>query len=488
VTVEPIGYIVILLGLLASYYSSRMAVATLCLAMLFGAAAAFQLPSLGGNSIQPSHLMLFFVLISVCLRPRVLDAALKSIAYPSTGFWFAAYIIFSIISAFFLPRIFAGATLVYSSARDASSTMSTVASPLQPGSSNFTLSVYMFGDLICFAIVAGLARLGQARFVAQALIATAAACFGFAIIDIVGFFTNQSQLLDIIRNANYTMHTGETIGGFKRIVGSFPEASTYGAVALAFFSFTLLLWLERFPGRWAGATALCLGATVLFCTSTAAYVAGLLIVSLVILFSLKQLVSGRAGASHASFLIMTLLLVPCTIVGLMLVPDAWAALTDLANATFADKLDSQSGEERTAWNTLALISFIDTGTFGAGLGTVRTSSFLAALLSNLGILGTLLFALFLYKLLSAASASAYQDRQQNIIGVAALFASISQIISATIAGSSTDLGLLFSITAGLAAGCMTAALPETATSPFAANRQASEASPSFMKTPMLPGL
>ncbi|URK86180.1 hypothetical protein LP421_02350 (plasmid) [Rhizobium sp. RCAM05350] len=33
-TVEPIGYIVILLGVLASYYSSRMAVATLCLAML----------------------------------------------------------------------------------------------------------------------------------------------------------------------------------------------------------------------------------------------------------------------------------------------------------------------------------------------------------------------------------------------------------------------------------------------------------------------
>ncbi|MGO7418453.1 hypothetical protein ACCS64_40205, partial [Rhizobium ruizarguesonis] len=76
----------------------------------------------------------------------------------------------------------------------------------------------------------GLARLGYARFIALQLIVASIACFSLALIDIGTFLTYKSYLLDVIRNANYTMHTAETISGFKSIVGSFPEASTYGAV------------------------------------------------------------------------------------------------------------------------------------------------------------------------------------------------------------------------------------------------------------------
>ncbi|MGO7186269.1 hypothetical protein ACCS49_34660, partial [Rhizobium brockwellii] len=40
--------------------------------------------------------------------------------------------------------------------------------------------------------------------------------------------------------------------------------------------------------------------------------------------------------------------------------------------------------------------------YGAGLGTVRASSFIAALLSNVGLTGTILFAAFLYSLVRAS--------------------------------------------------------------------------------------
>jgi hypothetical protein len=53
------------------------------------------------------------------------------------------------------------------------------------------------------------------------------------------------------------------------------------------------------------------------------------------------------------------------------------------------------------------------------------------------------------------------NRENRAIGMAAVFASVAQIASATISGSSTDLGLLFSITAGLASGCLTAPYPLT---------------------------
>ncbi len=453
-TIEPIGFLVLLLGLALVYYGSRFAITALCISTLLGAAAAFQLPALGGSSIQPSHLLLFFVTIGVLLRPRQKQAALTSLAYPGPGFWFAAYVLFSAVSAFFLPRIFAGATLVYSSARSSSGLMSIMASPLAPGSSNLTQSVYLLGDLVCFAVVCGLARLGHGRFIARQLIVTALVCLGFALVDIATFTIGQPDLLDFMRNANYTMHTAEVIGGFKRIVGSFPEASAYGAAALVFFCFTLILWLERFPSRFTGFATLSIGLTLILCTSTTAYVAGLFMIGVAVLFALRRLLSGQATRPYATFLSITLLMVPCVVLAMALIPSVWNALGDLANVTLANKLESQSGEERTAWNTLALISFVETATFGAGLGTVRASSFAAALLSNVGLTGTALFLLFLYSLLMAAARSKLVNRENRAIGMAAVFASVAQIASATISGSSTDLGLLFSITAGLASGCL----------------------------------
>jgi hypothetical protein len=472
------GYIIVLLGILSIAYGVRLAIGALSLSTLFGAAAALQLPWLGGASIQPGHLMVLFFVASALLRPVQTQAALASIAYPGPGFWFAAYVLFSVASAFFLPRIFAGATLVYSSARDVSGTMSTVASPLSPGTSNVTQAIYLLSDLACVAVVAGLARLGYASMIARSLIVTAMACLFFALLDIATFLTGQSQLLDFIRNANYTMHTAETIVGFKRIVGSFPEASAYAGAALVLFSFTFLLWLERFTSRLAGLAAGSIGITILMCTSTTAYIAGLFVLCILVLFSMKRLLGGRAGVPHTSFLIVTLFIVPCVIVTIMQMPDVSNSITELVDATFTDKLESQSGEERTSWNTLALISFVETSTFGAGLGTVRASSFIAALLSNVGLCGTLLFAVFLYSLLTAARRHPSGNRQDRAIGIAAVFASIAQIAVAMISGSSTDLGLLFSITAGLAAGCLAAphAVPRYARG-WPASARPREASP-----------
>ncbi len=453
-TIEPIGFIAILLGFMVVYHGSRWAITALCLSTLLGAAAAFQLPALGSSSIQPSHLMLFFAALGVILRPRPKQATIESLAYPGPGFWFAAYVLFSVVSAFFLPRIFAGATLVYSSARNTAGLTSVMASPLAPGSSNLTQSVYLLGDLVCFAVISGLARLGHGRFIAHQLVLTALVCLGFAVVDIGTFSIGAPELLDFIRNANYTMHTAEVIGGFKRIVGSFPEASAYGTVALALFCFTLILWLERFPSRVTGFATVAVGLTVILCTSTTAYVAGLFMMCVAILLSLKRLVTGQATRPYATFLLITLFMVPCIIMAIALIPTLWNAMSALADVTFARKLQSQSGEERTAWNTLALISFVETSTFGAGLGTVRSSSFVAALLSNVGLTGTVLFLLFLYSLLMAAARSKLISRENRAIGIAAVFASVAQIASATISGSSTDLGLLFSITAGLASGCL----------------------------------
>ena len=451
-TLETIGMLTLLIGLAGLWAGPRWAAALLCFSLLFGAAAAIQLPALGGNSIQPSHLLMVFLCLSVAIRPAQFRASLLSLAHPGPGYWFAAYILFSVATAFFLPRIFADASLVYSSARGANSVMSTLASPLGPSSSNLTQSFYLLGDLACFAIVAALAKAGEHRFIALAVVATSAGCSLFAFLDLITFYAGIPGALDVIRNANYSMHTSDTFAGFKRIVGSYPEASSFGAIALAFFSFTLVLWLERYPVRHLGLVTMGTGVFLLMSTSTTAYAAGGAMIGVIILYSLQQVWRGRAHSSHAAFMLLCVLVVPCAVLGLMLIPSIWQMVIDVGVEAFANKLGSQSGEERTAWNTLALISFIDTMGMGAGLGAVRASSFVVALLANTGVAGTLLFILFVYRLFAPARGLDMRRLDEAAIGRAALMSALSQIFSATIAGSSTDLGLLFSLTSGLAAG------------------------------------
>ncbi|WP_313614969.1 hypothetical protein [Agrobacterium sp.] len=457
-TLEPIGYLVFMVGVIAFFRGSHLAITALCFMTLLGAAAALQLPALGGGSIQPSHLMVLFLALTVLRRPNEIQASIRSLAPPAAGFWFAFYVLFSVASAIFLPRIFAGATLVYSSARDSLGNISTIAMPLAPGSSNITQAVYLLGGLACFAMISGFTLLGHAEFIARRLIATAALCFLFAAIDASTFFIGYPEFLDFIRNANYTMHTAETLGGFKRIVGSFPEASAYSSVALVFFVFTLMLWLDKYPSRWVGPLSLLLGISIIMSTSTTAYAASVVMFTLIVIVCLKQTITGGTVGRHAPFLMVMLVGIPCLIMALMLLPDVWNAISGLVDIAVSDKMQSQSGEERTSWNRLSLISFLETSTFGGGLGTVRASSFLFALLSNVGLIGTLLFTIFFYSMVKLYwKPSKTISSQHRAIGMAAIMACISQVVSATVSGSSTDLGLLFSIMAALAIGCLSPA-------------------------------
>ena len=111
----------------------------------------------------------------------------------------------------------------------------------------------------------------------------------------------------------------------------------------------------------------------------------------------------------------------------------------------------KTGIERAAWTERALAVFNSTRGLGGGTGSVRASSFPIAVLANIGILGTLFYACFLFRILgwrkdrwSAPFPSACQS--------AARWGCFAQLTAASVAGGSLDLGLLFFILAGLAAG------------------------------------
>ncbi len=147
-----------------------------------------------------------------------------------------------------------------------------------------------------------------------------------------------------------------------------------------------------------------------------------------------------------------LLALPLLIMTVMLIPAVSESVSNLIHATMTTKLASQSGEERMRWNQQAIGSFFDTSGMGAGLGSIRTSSFLIALLANVGIPGTIICMLFFFSLIRFVVQRDQREGPDAMIGLAALLSCISQFTAASMAAGAIDLGPLFGITAGLAAG------------------------------------
>jgi hypothetical protein len=405
------------------------------------------LPALGGANIQPSHFALLFLAVAVALRPRMLSASLSSLNYPGPGFWFTLFVFYSVVATAFLPRMFAGGTIVYSLARG-SDVHRILSTPLAPTSTNLTQSIYLLGSLCCFAIVTGFARVGGMAIVARAFVVSSAICVFFAVADLATYATNTTDLLAFIRNANYRMLSDGDIQGFKRIVGSFPEAGAYGYAALALFSFILVLGVEGFKAPFLWSITLLLGISLLLCTSTTAYAAGAIVALLVLVFCLIRVVRSTATSRHLAYIAGCLFALPLLVMTIMLIPSAAESISNLINATVTTKLESTSGEERLRWNSQALTSFFDTSGMGAGLGSIRTSSLIVALLANVGLPGTILFLVFLVSLVRSVLRRRGNGIEQTV-GLAAWFSCIAQVAAASISAGAVDLGPLFAITSGL---------------------------------------
>ena len=134
-----------------------------------------------------------------------------------------------------LPRIFAGTMLINPVGTNAGGEGEGLI-PLGPVSGNFTQSVYLISDLVCFLVIRSLSESRSTfRFLLSSLLLASAMNVLFAILDVSTYWTGTEHYLDFIRNAPYTLHIDEQVSGSKRIVGSFTEASTFSSVTLSFF-------------------------------------------------------------------------------------------------------------------------------------------------------------------------------------------------------------------------------------------------------------
>lgn len=443
--IEPIGLITVLAGFVALARGYEATVALLIVFTLLGAAAAVLV---GALNVQPAHLLLGFAALSLTSRRKDAGLALRSIGPQQPGFWLFCFTVYAVISAIFLPRIFAGLTdIVPLGSSEYADTGSTV--PLGPVSSNVTQSVYMVASLVCFCMVASLgARKSGFHVVLMAMIAVCAANAAFAFLDLGTYMTKTQGLLDFMRNARYTMHHEEEVYGLKRIVGSFTEASVFSRTTLGALGFSGTLWLCRYRTRWTGPLALVSFGLVIFSTSTGG-LAGLVPLGALLYLTALGRCGVQPGAVNSSIFVLAVPLVVVLVIFVVLLqPTLSAIVYQYLETVVLSKGTTASGIERAGWNFHGWQNFVDTAGIGVGLGTARTSSLVYALLSNVGVIGTALYAVFLFFALvwkRGTPRTLYSD-----VRLAARNGCVGLMIADVLSGATVEQGLLFYALAALA--------------------------------------
>lgn len=445
-SIEAVGLVTMLIGLIALWRGPDFAIAALVPLTLLGAAGAMLLG--GSGTIQPAHLMLGFLAATSWGR---LDTTMlrERLRFPGEGFWLLAFTVVSIGGAALLPRLLARGTDINAVGSTAYGP-SLLLVPLGPTSGNVTQSIYGAADLLCFLLC--LAFAGQAagfRGLARAVAFYGAVNIACAILDLATFWTGTSALLAPIRNAEYQLHTETVVTGLKRIVGSFTETSSFAYATLGAFAFAAELCLAGVRPCLFGALALTSLALLALSTSSTAYVATPLLLLALYGGTLMRMARRQATATGFALLLLAPLAAVALASAILIVPTAHAAVSDTLRALLFDKAASQSGLERAQWNADAWRNVWDTGGLGAGLGSVRASSFPVALLANTGLPGSVLFGAFLIRLFvrpadPAAGAAVEAVRR------AARMACLGLLLGATVSGAMVDLGLPFFIFAALA--------------------------------------
>jgi hypothetical protein len=463
-TIEIVGLIAAALGILGLVAGPAFMVFLFIVSTLLGASAAFVLDSLGGASISPAHLLLGFLVVCLMSRYAVFHLAARGLAFPKAGFWLLTTVLYSICSAIFFPRVFAGLTYIFPVRAEANAGYSLV--PLAPSTANFTQSVYFTADFICFIALYGYASLSDGwRTVAKAALFCAGLNLVFGALDMLTYWTNTTELLAVIRNANYRMLNDTEVAGFKRIVGSFTEAAAFGSTTLGYFAFCLKLWLQGFHTRLTFVlAALSLGAMV-FSTSTTAYVGLSVFLLLVYLECLFKLLSRPVSTQTIAFIVATPILLLLVVVLIALNDVYWNYIENLLDTMVFNKLSTDSGIERSAWNRQAIQNFFDTWGLGAGNGSVRAASFLAAVLASLGIVGACTYGAFLICVFLGNREPASSDAYENAVSSAARSVCLAWFIASSVAGAFIDLSLPFFVFAALASKRTTMVLARRALEP-----------------------
>lgn len=418
----------------------------------FGMMAAFNLPAVGNTSILAVDLAAL-TLAGMLMLQRDVERDLGLIFAPGgAAMPLLGFLIYAALGSIFLPRVFEGATEVFSIGRVANQ-IGIIMRPLQPGGGNLSQLLRIMLSLLVFLVVAMVMLRQQSPSLARrAMIAVTVTHAALGLLDIATQATGTAFILEPVRTANYALALGQEMAGLNRVIGGFPEASSYSYVTLGLLGFWLSYWFHDKSGSKLPLVLLLVTLfLVLRGTSSSAYVGLALLLSIFVLLRLREMASHKGlDGRLIAVLVGAIGLVPLICIGLYALYALVPAFSDFIDRSLLNKLSSDSGVERMSWNRQAFRNFLDTYLLGAGLGSVRASNWLVATLSTTGLVGLGLMLSFLWRLFRTPVEA--PDAETTVLLMSLKMGCAGCIARALVVKATPNLDFLFFGMAGLLVG------------------------------------
>jgi len=411
--------------------------------LAFGSTAAMTLTSLGGSS--PLIYTLFaMLLVTVVAARREIWFELGTVLGSVRSIWvLISLMAYAVVGAWLLPRFFAGQTIVFVQAKTRGAI---VEAPLAPVSANISQTGYfILGGLTAIALCLLLLHADKTVQLRRGFFLWCGLHTGMGLIDFLGKNAGAGDLLAPIRTASYAFLTNAVEAGFARITGAFSEASSFAGASLACLAFCYTYWRRTRTqlARWLTGMLLLL---IVLSTSSTAYV-GLAVLCVPVAFSMS------ASALRGRFEREEILIVCVVVLGAVAVmgiglynAGALDPFIRLIDTTLVNKANSASGEERTYWNVKSLQSFLDTSGLGVGFGSSRASSWPIAVLSQLGVFGSLMMTMLVGVLaLGIGRVRERVEPETYAVVTSARNAALASLVAGSVSAGSADPGILFFI-------------------------------------------
>ncbi len=418
--------------------------------MPLGAAAAFNLPAVGNASFGVKELAVIVVLGLVLVQPRGFDNVMGTLRLGQPGGIALMLLLFCIVSALWVPRVFSGMTEVFTISRSAN--VNGIRSiPLGPTSGNLTQLFALSLSLAAFLALATHSRTDpDPRRIEKAMAVATGLNLALGLLDIGSAAVGASYLMDPLRTANYSILSEAKMMGFKRMIGGFPEASSFGSFSMGLFGF----WLHRYLIDPKSRLPLVMLLIALFCvvrsTSSAAYVALVVYVAVYAIYGAATRMRSVLSKQIAITAILGVLLMWHAMILIYAAYELVEPVTAFLNETLFDKLGSDSGVERMSWNAQALRNLTDTWLIGAGLGSARASNWLLSSLGSIGVPGTALFIAWLIAVVRMRVWTRGTPAEMTVTSLK--WGCVATIVTELLIASTPNIGVFFFAMAGLATG------------------------------------
>ena len=441
------GLIVCSVIYLFALRSTAPPLVSLIVSLAFGATAIANLPAVGGSSPLIYVVFAAALLVGVVLRRDSFRELGTVFAQQPSAWLLVLLAVYVAAGAYLLPRIFAGQTAVFIPQRQDGEGGGIVEVLLTPVSGNITQTMYFLLDILTFFAVSIL-LLQRKMFVAikQGFFAMATVHVVLGCIDFLGKLGGAPDVLAPLRSASYAMVTGVDIVGIWRIAGAYSEASGFGGATIVLLAFNFSYWkLTRHA--YALALSIALLVLLLLSTSSTAYVAGGVLALVAVVSVASTALRDRLRSPDLVLLGGAFALLIGGLAVVLFDPSVLDPVERIFDALILNKASSASGMERAYWNQTSLQSVLETGGLGVGLGSSRASSWVIAVVSQLGIAGAIMIALLVLELARAGRRHRAGDLDEDIrpIALSVRSSCLAGLLTASIAGGAADPGISFFI-------------------------------------------